>query len=161
MTRRRPPGDRAFATSASLLVVFVGFAIAAGALYSVTANTQERLHEARDDAREHHREVRLTAIDVTDATWDGGAANLTLRIENTGETTLSVADADTVVDGTYVGVDGYERVAVEGHRSDLWRPGEELVLEDADTVAGFPSAPDRVAVVTGPGVSDAAEVATT
>lgn len=157
MVRRARATDRGFATSASLLLVFVGLFVALGALHAVAANTEERVREARADAREHHHAVRETAVNVTEATWDGDD-NLTLRIENTGDVTLSVSDADTVVDGTYVGVGDYERVDVAGADSDLWRPGEVLVLEDEDTVAGFATTPGRVLVVTGPGVADAAEV---
>lgn len=157
MASRRRATDRGFATSASLLLVFVGLFVALGALYSVAANTEERVREARADARSHHHDVQGTAVNVTEATWDGDD-NLTLRIENTGDVPLSVPDADTVVDGTYVGISDYERVEVAGADSDLWRPGEVLVLEDEDTVAGFATTPDRVAVVTGPGVADAAEV---
>ena len=79
-------------------------------------------------------------------------------ISRPGETTLSVAAVDTVVDGTYVGIPAYERVEVDGRDTDVWRPGETLVLEDADTVVGFDGTPARVRVVTGSGVADASEV---
>lgn len=153
-----PPDRRALATSASLLVVFVGLFLALGALYTVTANTTERLRDARADQRDHHHAVQLSAVNVTEATWNTTDANLLLRVENAGDTTLFVRETDTVVDGTYVGTDEYERVEVGGTSSDLWRPGEVLVLEDEDTVAGFDETPRRAVVVTGTGVAGTSEV---
>lgn len=156
------PGRRATArglsTAASFLIVFVGLLLAMGTLYTVTANTTERLVDAREDQRDRHHTVQETAVNVTAATWNTGDANLTVRVENTGDTTLSVAAVDTVVDGTYVGIPAYERVEVGGRDTDVWRPGETLVLEDADTVVGFDGTPARVRVVTGSGVADASEV---
>lgn len=151
--------DRGLATSASLLVIFVGFVLALGSLYSVTANTGERVAEAGDEQRDRHEAVALTGVNVTAATWDSTNDDLTVRITNTGETTLSVPAADTVVDGTYVGIEDYERVTVAGHDSDLWRPGEQLVLEDEDTVATFAGPPTRVKFVTEVGVADTRGVA--
>lgn len=145
---------RAIATSTSLLVVFVGLFLALGVLYTAAANSAERLRDAGEERRDHHRDLQGTAVDVTGATWDAND-NLTVRVTNTGDTTLAVSATDTVVDGAYVGISDYERVEVDGRDSDLWRPGEELVLEDADTV---PPTPARVTVVTGPGVAGAAEV---
>lgn len=152
---------RGLSTSGSLLIVFAGMFLALSVAYSVTANTAERIADASEDRAERHRAVQLTTVNVTGATWDTTTSNLTVTVNNTGDTVLSVPDADTVVDGNYVPVSDYERVEVEGRASDLWRPGEQLVLEDDDTVATFDSAPGRVRVVTETGVADAAEVSET
>jgi len=160
VTSQGPRGARrGFATSGSFLIVFIGLFIALGTIYTVTANTGERLGDAQEDQRERHRAVQTTGVTVTDATWSTGDANLTVTVENTGDTTLSVSAADTVVDGRYVAVDDYERVEVAGVDTDVWRPGETLVLEDDDTVTGFATTPDRVRFVTETGVADASEVA--
>lgn len=151
-------GDRAFSTPASFLIVFVGLFIALGTLYTAAANTAERIGDAQATQRDHQEAVATTGVNVTSATWDTSAGDLTVRATNTGDTTLTVADADTVVDGRYVAISDYERAEVEGVDSDLWRPGEELVLEDTDTVDGFPTDPARVKLVTGPGLAATAEV---
>lgn len=153
--------ERGFSTSASFLLVFVGLFLALGSLYTATANTTERLGDAAEERRSHQAALATTGVNVTAVTWDTGARNLTIRATNTGDTTLTVAEADTLVDGRYVPVAAYERREVEGHASALWRPGEELVLEDADTVDAFPTAPGRVKLVTGPGVAATAEVSDT
>ena len=154
MTGDRLGTTRGFSTAASLLVVFVGLFLALGSLYTVTANTAGRVGDAREDQRDHQDDVASTAIHVASAEWDASARTFVVRVNNTGETTLSVPATDTVVVGRYVAVGDYERVTVAGEPSDLWRPGEQLVLEDDDTVA----APDRVKVVTETGVAATAEV---
>jgi flagellar protein FlaF len=149
---------RGFSTSASFLIVFIGLFIALGTLHTATANTAERVADARDDQRERHQTVLETGVTVTNATWNDSSGTLVVRVENTGESTLSVDAADTVVDGAYVGIEDYELATVDGQDTGVWTPGETLVLEDTDTVVGFDDAPSRVQVVTGPGVADATEV---
>lgn len=149
---------RGLSTSASFLIVLVGALLAFGTLYSAAGNAGERLVEAGDDQRERHGAVQLTAVNVTEAVWDAGGPDLTVRVTNTGDTTLSVPGTDTVVDGTYVGLDAYERVEVDGQDSDVWRPGEQLVLSDSDPLATLDGQPARVRVVTETGVADAVEV---
>lgn len=151
-------GQRAFATSASLLIVFLGLFLALGSLYTVSANTAERLADAQADQRERGEAVQLTRANLTSAVWDANDATLTLRVTNTGDTTLSVQATDTVVDGTYVSAADYDRVEVEGADTDLWRPGQELVLEDTDPLSVLDSSPERVRLVTETGVADAREV---
>lgn len=158
VTRRRGPGQRAFSTSASLLIVFVGLFIALGSLYTVTANTTERLADAQTDARERQEAVTSTRVAVTDATWDTDADSLVVAVQNTGETTLSVRATDTVVDGTYVPISAYETVTVDGQTSDVWRPGERLVIEDTDPLSRLDGVPDRVRFVTEHGVAGVGEV---
>lgn len=149
---------RGLSTAASLLVIFIGLVLAMSSLYTVTANTAERVTEARQDGRDRQAAVAETSIAVAGATWDVSTSNFTLTLNNTGDTTLRVAASDTVVDGSYVPIADYERVEVEGEASDLWRPGEQLVLEDEDTIANFASTPDRVRFVTETGVAATSEV---
>lgn len=150
----RRAARRGLSTSASLLIVFVGLFLALGSLYTATANTGERLADARDDQRERQRAVAQTQVTVVTATWDVDAGTLRVEVNNTGERTLSVHESDTVLDGSYVPIDAYERVTVADRETSVWRPGEQLVLEDDNTV----SSPGRVRFVTGPGVADAREV---
>jgi flagellar protein FlaF len=147
-----------FGTSGSLLIIFTGLFIAMGTLYATTANVAEEMNEADEAQQERFVSAQQTDVDITAATWNETTSNLTLRVENTGETTLSVEHTDVVVDGNYVAVEEFERVDVEGRPIDVWRPGEQLVLEDSDTVADIVTTPSRVKLVTEVGVADIAEV---
>ncbi|PSQ33256.1 hypothetical protein BRD09_01445 [Halobacteriales archaeon SW_10_68_16] len=143
-----------FSTSGSLLLVFFALFVAVGTLYSVSANTTEELTEATDDQQERIDDVQQSRVNVTAATWDPSVGNLTIRVNNTGETRLDAADVDVIVDGEYRDTTDFERVEVAGTDSTVWLPGEQLVLEDADVA----TKPTRVKVVTGPGVADIAFV---
>lgn len=149
--RRR--GCRGFSTSGSFLVIVVGVFVAFSTFYSSTAHTAERVQEAQTEGREHRVTVLESAVTMHSATHDG-SSTLEIRINNTGDHTFAVSDVDVLADGEYVPLSEFETVAVEGGDSDVWRPGEQLRLVDSDRTA----APDRVKVVTGPGVAATAEV---
>lgn len=144
-----------FGTSGSALVIFAALFIAVSTLYTATTNSTEEIRDAQQAREDHHRAVQGTSIEVVGATWNTASNNLTLRVNNTGEAALSVDRIDVVVDGEYVDGGDFERREVDGRSTDVWRPGEQLVLEDADTVT---SSPDRVKFVSGPGVADTALV---
>jgi len=144
-----------FSTSGSLLLVFFGVMIAVGTVYSVSANTVERVTEATDDQQERLGTVQQSGIEVVDAVYnESGDEHLVVRVNNTGETTLDATEVDVIVDGEYRGTDDFERVEVDGTNSTVWLPGDQLVLEDEDASG----APTRVKVVSGPGVADIAFV---
>jgi flagellar protein FlaF len=145
-------------TAASLVVVFFGFLVAAGTFYSAMANTAERVRAAQTDAAERAAAIARTNVTIASASWDLTDSNMTLKVNNTGERPLDAADVDTVVDGEYVGFEDYERVEVDGRQTTMWRPGEQLVLEDEDTVTTFFDTPKHVKFVTGAGVADRATV---
>jgi archaellum component FlaF (FlaF/FlaG flagellin family) len=144
-----------FGTSGSFLVIFAGLFLAVGTLYTATANVSEQLNEAGEDHRERHLTVQGTSVQISSAEWNDSASNLTVSVANDGETTLSAEHTDVVVDGAYVSVASFQRREVDGRSTDVWRPGEQLVLEDSDAVT---ASPERVKVVTGSGVADVAEV---
>lgn len=148
-----------FGTSGSLLVVFAALVIAGSTLYTSSTIATERLHDAQQDSADHQQTVRGTQVLVVNATWNTTSTNFTLRVDNTGETTLSVRDVDAVVDGTYLDSSDFERREVTGESTDVWRPGEQLVLEDEDSLPT--TTPGRVKFVSGPGVADTADVGVT
>lgn len=146
--------SRGFSTPASLLVIFMGLFLAMSTLYTVTANTAEGIDEAREASADHRRTVQGTTVEIASATWDTSASNLTIQVDNQGETALSVDAVDVVVDGRYVDSEQFD-ARVDGVATGIWRPGETLVLEEDGALT---DRPDRVKVVTGPGVADTAEV---
>jgi archaellum component FlaF (FlaF/FlaG flagellin family) len=154
--------DRAFSTAGSLLVVFVGLYLAFGGLYGATANTGERISQAREAARESATAVAETKLTIETAVWNASAneshTNLTVEVNNTGDRTVRLPAIDTLVDNTRLAMEDYERVEVNGRDTDLWRPGERLFLRDQDTVDGLGGSPTRVKVIADVGVADASGV---
>jgi len=134
-----------FSVSGSMALLFVAVLVGFGMFHSAAANGTERVTDARADAGERLLEQRNTAIDVTDVAYNDTSGDLSVRVNNTGTTVLSVSAVDLLVDNAYVDA----TTTVGGSAStDVWRPGETLVAN-----ATVPSA-DRIKVVTGPGVSE-------
>lgn len=135
-----------FSVSGSAALIFVAAFIGFGMFYSAAANSMENVNDAREERADRNLERTNTEIQVTDVRYNATAQSLNLTVENTGASELSVSDVDVLADNSYQ--TGY-RTAVEGDdATDLWLPGETLVVN-----ATVSSGPDRVKIVTGPGVA--------
>lgn len=140
-----------FSVSGSAAILFLGFLAAFGMVYTATSNGFEQTTDANREARDALLDQQNTAIEITNVTF---VNNDTLHVHanNTGSTSLSVNATDVLVDNEYLTGFVFERVDGQDG-TDLWLPGEELHLKYTyDTNQS--TAPDRVRVVTGPGVAD-------
>ena len=88
-----------------------------------------------------------TAVVLAGTAYDGTNETLTVAVNNTGSTVLSVDRTDLLVDGRYRVPESFSVTGTEGRT--VWTPGSQLEL----TVTGVTSEPERVKVVTGPGVA--------
>lgn len=142
-----------FSVSGAAAIIFASMFIAFGAWYGAASNGFEQVNEARELQADDIRETRNTHVSISSATYDAGAGQLTVVVDNTGGSQLTLNGTDLLVDGQYV--DGWQGDAtVEGDgATDLWLVGEELTI----TVARS-SQPDRVKVVADTGVSNTSEV---
>jgi flagellar protein FlaF len=147
-----------FGTSGSALLIFAALFLAMSTLYTASTNATERVTEAQESHLDHHQTIRNTNLNVSDATYNNTSNDFSVSVTNTGESTLSTDRVDAVVDGAYLDGSDFESVTVNGRGTDVWRPGETLVLVDTDSVT---SQPDRVKFVSGPGVADTAPVGVT
>ncbi|MFB6164985.1 MAG: hypothetical protein ABEJ31_07485 [Haloarculaceae archaeon] len=136
-----------FSVSGSAAIIFAGMFIGFGMLYGATANSFERVSDAQDARTNGIIEARNGGVAIHDVTYANGT--LTVTVNNTGSTALSLNATDLLVNGTYVG--GWQSSAtVDGDgTTDLWLPGEQLTI----TVARS-SAPTRVRVVSETGIRD-------
>ena len=136
-----------FSVSGSAAIIFAAAFIGFGMFYSASANTAEQITDARDDQRDSLLEQQNTDVALTDVTYDATAESLNLTLVNTGSSTLAVSEVDVLVDNEYRS--GY-RTAVDGDETtDLWLAEQTLEIN----VTGTTSEPNRVKVVTGPGVA--------
>jgi flagellar protein FlaF len=140
-----------FSVSGTFALVFAGVFIVGSMLYGTAANNAEQLQEATHEQHQQLNAVAETAIDVTDVQLLASGCGVAVLVNNTGDTELLVNDTDLLLDGTYQ--TGWEVSAtVDGDAStDLWLPGERLNA----SVDGLAAAPERVKVVSGPGVAGA------
>ena len=135
--------------TSSFAVIVVGAILAFGVFYSASANSFERVREASDGQTERFDRLQETAITVTAAdVIDTTPCTVRVNVTNEGQTTLTIDDTDVLVDGVYrTGWQSETTVEGEENTSD-WFPTERLSLNvTAD------GTPERVKVVTGPGVA--------
>ena len=148
-----------FAVSGATVVVFIGLLISASVLYGTVWESYESIDDARQITSEQQLDRQNTDVDVTfvDAGTDN-LGDLTVDVENTGSTTLTVGETNVVVDNHIVTSDLGTR-AVDGDTStDLWQPGETLRVTvtraELDALLGSGVPVERVKVVSDAGVSD-------
>ncbi|UHH26400.1 fla cluster protein FlaF [Halobacterium noricense] len=143
-----------FSVSGSAAILFIAAFVCVGILYSAAYNGYERVQDADGSYDDRMLEQRNTAVNVTNATYNASGNGLvTVNVTNHGSTSLSVNDTDLLVDGVFEPRDDYVDWNVEGQSdTTLWLPGESYnITIDVGN-------PDRVKIVTGPGVTETATV---
>ncbi|MEA5385802.1 flagellin [Haloarculaceae archaeon H-GB2-1] len=123
-----------FSISGGAAIVFAGMFIAFGMFYSATADTQERINDARTSQADGLVEEKNAEVEVVSAAYDTTVDpnELTVEVNNTGATTLSVSDTDLLVNGQYQEtevsrtVDGPNTTPTTA--TDVWAPGERLTV---------------------------------
>ena len=142
-----------FSVSGSAAILLVAFFVAFGTFYSAASNSMETVNEAQTSAQDDLLTQQNTAIEVTNVTVAynvSGAEQyyVNATVVNTGATGLNVGDTDFLVDGTPQ--TAFLDRAVDGDSStDVWASGQRLTANM--TVS---EQPERLKVVSGPGVAD-------
>jgi flagellar protein FlaF len=136
-----------FSVSAATVILFLAFIAGGLALTSALEGAGEARNAGVDAEEERILDRVNTQINVTGAVYNGTGDTLRVSIANTGSSTLDTGDTDLLVDGQF---ERPATVAVAGDTGrDLWTPGTRATL----TVDSLTQQPDRVKVVTGPGVA--------
>lgn len=136
-----------FSVSASVAILLAATLIAFGMFHSAAYNTVERVTDAQAEAKDDLLDQQNTAIDLTEAVYYQGNDSLHVNVTNTGATTLSVSETDLLADNEYRSSFADREVEGDG-TTDVWAPGETLQYNVTSD-----SQPDRVTVVSGPGVA--------
>jgi len=144
-----------FSVSSSFAVVAFGAFVVMTALYTATTNAAESRQDAAAEQREHREAVVETAIAITSTDVLTAPCGIEVAVNNTGGTELSVDGTDLLIDGEYRTGWAADATVDGDNGTDVWLPGERLVVTVTD---GIDTAPDRVKVVSGPGVADTARV---
>lgn len=144
-----------FSVSGATVVIFLGLFISFGMAYTAANNGMERVNDAYEGSQSDALEQQNTAVSVV-STSVGNTANgtyLTVGVNNTGSTTLSVNDTDILIEGVYRPHTEMETLNVSGKNdTSLWLPGETLQFN-----VSVSTATPRVKVVTESGVAAAEE----
>jgi len=135
-----------FSVSGATAVVLIGGLIAFGMAFSAANNGFERVSSAQEDREDRLLAQQNSAIEIANATYDAGATELTVAVNNTGSTSLAVPDTSLLVDGEFR--DGATTSVGGDAATDVWLPGEQLTF-----TAGASTQPDRVKVIAETGIS--------
>lgn len=142
-----------FSVSGSAAIVFVGVLLAGSILYPTISNSFDQINTAQSEYNQDVRAMRDTDITIRTASYNKTNDTLSIVVENTGTTSLTVNNTDVLVDNNYTAT--YANQSVEGvSDANLWLEGENLriEIETKDT-------PNRVKIATRFGVQATAEVA--
>ncbi len=142
-----------FSVSGSFALIAIATLIATGMFVTATSDAVELITDAEGKVNDVDLTMRNTAVEFGNVTHNASGGNtLVIEANNTGATTLSLAATDVIVDNELRTT--FDTRTVDGDAStDLWLPGETLRIELSITPP-----PDRVKLVTGPGVAIATEV---
>lgn len=140
-----------FSVSGSAAIIFVGVIVAAGIAVPPIVGSFGELSSSQSQQIDRGVDALNTDISIESAIYyDDGSDELELELENTGSTSLAVADTSLLVDGE-IPDSGDVTTAVDGDSSaQLWRPGERLTI----TVSGVTQVPERMKVVTENGIAE-------
>lgn len=143
-----------FSVSGATAIVFIGLLISAAALYPAVDGYTERRADALENREERALAQQNTDVQVINASYDQETGILTVEVENTGASTLTVAELDLLIDGGYAALEPDDLVVGGSATTEFWAPGEQLIV----TLEPSTAPPDRVKLVTGPAVAVTAQV---
>ena len=141
-----------FSVSGAMVVILIGVLVAFGLMVPAVVDGFDRVSAAQDD-RTDRLVDRMNADFIVDSTQTpGGGFRITLV--NTGSVGFSISSIDVLIDGEYT--EAYTTSVDGSEDTDLWLPGEELVIEDADAWDG--NNPDWYKIVTELGLEASGEL---
>ena len=144
-----------FSVSGSMVLVLLGLFIGLGTFYGSFSNAAEQLADAENDHRQRLDRVQHTDVAIDSVSLLSGVdCGVEITANNTGERRLGLNRTDLLYDNEYR--TGWRNGATIGGDADteIWLPGEQLTITTDDLLV----APDRIKLVTGPGVADTTEV---
>jgi len=141
-----------FSVSGAAAIIFASMFIAFGMWYTAADNSFSRVTDAQDAQSEGSLETSNTEIAIVSASYNSGT--LTVDVNNTGTTQLSLNETDLLVDGQYeTDWQAANATVASDGGTDLWLPGEQLTI-----TLDKASQPNRVKLVTESGVAATGEV---
>jgi len=128
-----------FSVSAATAIIFTGIVLLAGVMSSVVFEVYGDLKDAAMDASTSEFARQRTRIEVLNSSYD--ATRVFINVTNTGETTLSGAQVDVLLNGT-ICTESIKTKKVSDIDSDVWGVHEVMYLE-----VSYKTANDRVRIV--------------
>jgi flagellar protein FlaF len=128
-----------FSVSAATAILFAGIVLLAGVMSSVVFEVYGDLKDAALDASTSEFDRQRTRIEVLNSSYD--ATRVFINVTNTGETTLSGAQVDVLLNGT-IYTESIKTKKVSDITTNVWGIHEVMYLE-----VNYKTANDRVRIV--------------
>ena len=146
-----------FSVSGATALLFIAFLISFGAFYTASTGAVDQVQEAQVDQTERNIETLNTEIEID---GDGSSYNTTsndlaIVANNTGASSLQVADLSLLVNGEYIDFDAEADATLSDPAGDtLWIPQQRLTI----TISGEFETPVSIKLVTEYGIAAMEEV---
>ncbi len=124
-----------FSQVAAFAVILVGVTVFGSMVIEAALGAQK---EERQAERERDRRVAAVArgaMEVVQFQYAPGIDQVTITVDNTGQTVLDGAGLDVVLDGVVVTQNISSRL-VDGAATDVWTPGGRMVVVVQDITTG-------------------------
>jgi flagellar protein FlaF len=128
-----------FSVSAATAILFAGIVLLAGVMSSVVFEVYGDLKDAALNASTSEFDRQRTRIEVLDSSYN--ATRVFINVTNTGETTLSGAQVDVLLNGT-IYTESIKTKKVSDITTNVWGIHEVMYLE-----VNYKTANDRVRIV--------------
>lgn len=147
-----------FSVSGAAAIIFASLLVGFGVWFTAASNGLDRVTDAQTDRTEGTLTAENTAVMIDRAVYnESGDERLVVNATNDGTVGLALAETDLLVDGRLFADWQVNATVAGGTNTDLWLPGEELVIDLPASAIG-PGTPETVKLVTATGVADTAEV---
>lgn len=146
-----------FSVSGATALLFIAFLISFGAFYTASTGAVDQVQEAQVDQTERNIETLNTEIEIDGdgSSYNTTSNNLEIVANNTGASSLQVADLSLLVNGEYVSFDPAANATLSDPAGDtLWIPQQRLTI----TVSGEFETPVSIKLVTEYGIAAMEEV---
>lgn len=135
-----------FSTNGAAAILFVAAFMVVGVVVPAAQASFEDISDSMGAQENRVLAAGNTDIELDTVTYNNTSDQLTVRVANTGTTSLHVNDTDLLVDGDFTNPE----TAVEGASArTVWAPGEPLTF-----TLSLANEPQRVVVVTEYAVSE-------
>lgn len=151
-----------FSVSASFAVAVIAGFIALGMLYPAVSGGFASVSQASQDAGDRRLNAINTAINITSACVDAATNELTVKVDNTGATSLGLNRTHVLIGNDYK-LTFVSRTVSGNPNTEVWAPGQTATLVYSigtqSLIESIDPDPGRVTVATEYGVRDAMETA--
>lgn len=146
-----------FSVSGATALLFIAFLISFGAFYTASTGAVDQVQDAQVDQTERNIETLNTEIEIDSdrSSYNASGNDLKLVANNTGASSLQVADLSLLVNGEYIDFDPGTNASLSDPSGDtLWIPQQRLTI----TITGDFETPVSIKLVTEYGIAATEEV---